>query len=155
MPTQTYMVVHVRHDHSFRIPRPDRTISLGTPNACNSCHQDKSPEWTAAAIQRWYGHVRKGFQNFADALHAARTESPSTPNLLHQTVTDPLTPGIATATAYAEMALYLTPTLLADLRRGLADSDPLIRLGALHGLEAIPPEQRWALAGALLTDPVL
>ena len=39
MPSKTYMVVHDRHDHSFRIPRPDRTVSLGTPNACNTCHK--------------------------------------------------------------------------------------------------------------------
>ena len=26
MPTRTYMVVHVRHDHSLRMPRPDRSV---------------------------------------------------------------------------------------------------------------------------------
>ena len=154
MPTKTYMVVHTRHDHSFRIPRPDRSISLGTPNACNGCHRDKSPEWAAAAIERWYGSERKGFQNFAEALHAARTESPTAADLLHRTITRPQTPGIAVATAYAEIPRYLNPALVADLRRGVADPDPLIRLGALRGLEGVPPEQRWALAGALLTDPV-
>ena len=155
MPTRTYMVVHSRHDHSFRIPRPDRTVSMGTPNACNDCHRDKSPDWAAAAVERWYGPVRKGFQNFADALHAARSESLSAPDLLHSAVTDPQTPGIAVATAYAEMAPYLTPALAADLRRGLADTDPVIRIGALRGLGGVPPEQRWALAAALLTDPIL
>ena len=30
-----------RHDHSFRIPRPDLSAKLGTPNACNACHADK------------------------------------------------------------------------------------------------------------------
>jgi predicted CXXCH cytochrome family protein len=155
MPTKTYMVVDTRHDHSFRIPRPDRTVSLGTPNACNGCHRDKSPEWAAAAIERWYGPERKGFQKFADALYAARVEPLEAPALLHQTIADPQTPGIAVATAYAETVRYLNPALLTDLRRGLADTDPLIRLGALRGLEGVAPEQRWALAGALLTDRVL
>ena len=98
---------------------------------------------------------RKGLQNFAEALHAARTEAPDAAELLHQAVTDPQMPGIAVATAYAEMPRFLTPTLVADLRRGLADTDPLIRLGALRGLEGIAPEQRWPLAGALLADPLL
>jgi tetratricopeptide (TPR) repeat protein len=155
MPTKTYMGVHLRHDHSFRISRPDRTVSLGVPNTCNDCHRNKSPEWAAAAIERWYGPVRKGFQNFADALHAARTDSLAAPDLLHRAVTDPQTPSIAAATAYADMAPFLTPALLADLRRGLADTDPLIRLGALRGLEGVPPELRWSLAGALLIDPAL
>jgi Flp pilus assembly protein TadD len=155
MPTKTYMVVHVRHDHSFRIPRPDRTVSLGIPNVCNGCHQDKSPEWAAAAIGHRFGAVRKGFQNFVDALHAARSESLAAPDLLHRTLTEPQTPGIAVATAYAESAHYLNPTLIADLRRGLSDGDPLIRLGALRGLEGVAPDQGWALAGRLLSDPVL
>jgi predicted CXXCH cytochrome family protein len=155
MPTKTYMVVDPRHDHSFRIPRPDRTVSLGSPNACNGCHQYKSPDWAASAIERWYGPERKGFQNFANALHAARTESLDAPALLHHTVSDPQAPGIAVATAYAETAHYLNPTLLSDLRRGLGNTDPLIRLGALHGLEGVPPDQRWAVTSGLLTDPVL
>jgi predicted CXXCH cytochrome family protein len=154
MPTKTYMVVHVRHDHSFRIPRPDRSVSLGAPNACNGCHRDKSPEWAAAAIEHWYGPDRKGWQNFGEALHAARAQELDAPVLLHRAINDPNTPGIALATAYAEMAPYLNPALAADLRRGLADTDPLIRLGALRGLEGVPPEQRWALANGLLADPV-
>ena len=40
------------------------------------------------------------------------------------------------------------------MRRGLTDADPLIRLGALRGLEGVAPDQRWPLADALLTDPV-
>ena len=43
MPPRTYMVVDPRHDHSMRIPRPDLSVTLGTPNACNNCHRDKPP----------------------------------------------------------------------------------------------------------------
>lgn len=45
MPTVTYMVVDPRHDHAMRIPRPDLSVKLGTPNACNDCHKDKKPSW--------------------------------------------------------------------------------------------------------------
>ncbi len=38
MPTTTYMSVHARHDHSLRIPRPDLSLSIDTPNACTGCH---------------------------------------------------------------------------------------------------------------------
>ena len=71
MPSRTYMVVDRRHDHSFRIPRPDVSAKVGTPNACNDCHADKSPEWAAAAIERWFGSDREGFQKYAAAFHAA------------------------------------------------------------------------------------
>ena len=39
MPPRNYMVIDPRHDHSMRIPRPDLSVALGTPNACNNCHR--------------------------------------------------------------------------------------------------------------------
>ena len=47
MPTKTYMVVDARRDHSIRVPRPDLSVSLGTPNACTQCHADRSPMGSA------------------------------------------------------------------------------------------------------------
>jgi hypothetical protein len=44
------MVVDARHDHSFRVPRPDQTVTMGTPNACNQCHPDKTPQWAVSVI---------------------------------------------------------------------------------------------------------
>ena len=42
MPHTTYMAVDARRDHSLRVPRPDLSVRLGTPNACSSCHiEDK------------------------------------------------------------------------------------------------------------------
>ncbi len=38
MPTTTYMAVDARRDHSLRIPRPDLSTKLNTPNACTGCH---------------------------------------------------------------------------------------------------------------------
>ena len=45
MPTHTYMVVDQRHDHRLAVPRPDISARLGTPNACNDCHTDKTAAW--------------------------------------------------------------------------------------------------------------
>ncbi|MBL7650262.1 MAG: hypothetical protein JNK74_29240, partial [Candidatus Hydrogenedentes bacterium] len=72
MPEKNYMVVHARPDHSFRIPRPDLSQELGTPNACNQCHADKKPAWAAEAIARWYGPERRQEPGFAATLAAAR-----------------------------------------------------------------------------------
>ncbi|WP_197442556.1 tetratricopeptide repeat protein [Lignipirellula cremea] len=38
MPEATYMAVDDRRDHSLRVPRPDVSVELGTPNACSRCH---------------------------------------------------------------------------------------------------------------------
>jgi tetratricopeptide (TPR) repeat protein len=43
MPSKTYMEIDVRRDHSFRVPRPDQSASLGTPNACTGCHINANP----------------------------------------------------------------------------------------------------------------
>ena len=154
MPARTYMGVHVRHDHSFRVPRPDLSAALGTPNTCNDCHKEKSARWAADAIERWYGPVRKGYQNFAQAFHDARRELPEAGDLLDRVTTEPQTTGIARGTAFAEMAPYLTPDRVAELRGGLIDADPLTRIGALRGLEGVAPERRWLLAAQLIDDPV-
>src|SRR5215472_2312500 len=69
MPGRTYMVVDRRHDHSFRVPRPDLSARIGTPNVCNDCHADKSAQWAASAIETWHGANRKGWQKYAEAFH--------------------------------------------------------------------------------------
>jgi Flp pilus assembly protein TadD len=48
------------------------------------------------------------------------------------------------------MAPYLTPERADELRRGLSDVDPLVRLGAL---EELSPDRRWSVAERLLDDP--
>src|SRR4051794_7236214 len=89
------MVVDKRHDHSFRIPRPDLSVTLGTPNACNDCHRDQPATWAAAAIETWHGPVRKGFQSYDEAFHAARTDHADAAALLAVVAADQTTPGIA------------------------------------------------------------
>lgn len=38
----------------MRIPRPDLSDELGTPNACTQCHTDKPASWAAAYTKKWY-----------------------------------------------------------------------------------------------------
>ena len=52
----TFMGVDFRRDHSLRIPRPDLTRTIATPNACTSCHDDQKPEWAEKHIKDWYKH---------------------------------------------------------------------------------------------------
>ncbi len=42
----------VRSDHSFRPPMPEATLKFGSPNACNSCHTDKSAEWANQIVKK-------------------------------------------------------------------------------------------------------
>jgi predicted CXXCH cytochrome family protein len=150
MPERRYMVVDRRHDHGFRIPRPDLSVQTGTPNACNDCHRDKSPAWAAQQVETWFGAQRRGFQTHAAAFHAAWSEAADAQTLLAAIAGSGDAPGIVRASALAEL-----PTPDVNLiRHGLPDPDPLVRLGALDGLEAIPADQLWPLASAQLSDPV-
>ena len=153
MPTVTYMVVDPRHDHSLRIPRPDLSARLGTPNACNNCHTDKSADWAASAIERWYGPNREGFQNYAEAFHAARSDKLDAGKLLAIVAGDKNAPAIARATALTELAPWVSPSNISLARTGLSDPDPMVRIGALDMLENVPAAQIWPLAAPLLSDP--
>jgi predicted CXXCH cytochrome family protein len=154
MPTRNYMVVDARHDHSFRVPRPDISMKLGTPNACNDCHADKPPEWSAAAIERWHGPDRKGFQNYAAAFHSAWNDQADAAKLLAAVATDGNAPAIARASALTELGTRTTPATLNLARTAIRDPDPMVRIGTLDMLENAPPEQKWAIASPSLADPI-
>ena len=152
MPTHTYMVVDRRHDHSLRIPRPDLSVKLGTPNACNDCHTDKSAEWAAAAVEDWFGPNREGFQNYAEAFHAAWTDQPAAATLLAAVAADRNAPAFARASALTDLAPSLSPANGNLAREGLLDPDPMVRIGALDMLENVPANQIWALVAPRLSD---
>jgi predicted CXXCH cytochrome family protein len=154
MPARSYMVVDTRHDHSFRIPRPDVSEKLGTPNACNDCHTDKDPQWAAEAVEDWFGPNRKGFQSYAGAFQASREDRADAAALLAVLAGDVNAPGIARATALSELAPRLTPANIGLARNALTDPDPMVRIGALDMLENVPAGQVWAWVSPLLTDPV-
>jgi tetratricopeptide (TPR) repeat protein len=154
MPSRTYMVIDPRHDHSFRVPRPDLSQKLNTTNACNDCHTDKKDDWAAAAIERWHGPNRKGFQSYGEGFHAAWNGGGDAAKLLGVIAQDRNTPAIARASALAELAPYLSPGNIDLARAGLADPDPMVRIGALEMLDGAPPNQLWPLVAPLLSDPV-
>jgi predicted CXXCH cytochrome family protein len=152
MPVSTYMVVDKRHDHSLRIPRPDLSVKLGTPNACNTCHADKSAQWASDAVERWHGPVRKGFQNYAEAFQASWTDRTDAAMLLAVVAASPTAPAIARASALRELHSRVSPANIEVARRGLADPDPMLRIAALDMLDGLPGDRIWPLVAPLLSD---
>ena len=154
MPQTTYMVIDPRRDHSLRVPRPDQSVSLGVPNACTGCHADKDAAWAAGVLEARLGHQPQGFQRFAGTLAAAARGDAGAGAMLAALVGDPSQPAIARASAAQAIGDALSPQTLEALRAPLAAADPVLRLAALSALEALPAEQRLALAAPLLEDPV-
>jgi predicted CXXCH cytochrome family protein len=154
MPTRTYMVVDPRHDHSMRVPRPDLSVKLGTPNACSYCHKDKSSQWAADAVARWFGPKRKGFQTYAEAFHAARAGQAGADELLAHVASDRTAPNVARASALIELAPCATPARVAVALDGLSDQDPMMRIAGMDMLANAPAAQMWQLVAPLLSDSV-
>jgi Flp pilus assembly protein TadD len=153
MPPTTYMVIDRRHDHSLRLPRPDLSAAFGIPNACNTCHTERSVTWAAAQVRQWYGNDPMGYQRYAEALQAGRTGQPGAAGLLAALAADATQPAIARATALSQLRAYPGPAAIELVRSGLQDPDPLVRRAALQSMEGIPAQDRLPLAGPALADP--
>ena len=153
-PTTTYMVIDPRHDHSFRIPRPDLSVTLGVPNACTKCHGDQSAQWAADQVKTWYGKLPTGYQHFAAALHAGQTEAAGARDLLLALLRNPEQPSIARASGVALLGERLDPPAFEAIRPLLSDPDPLLRSTAARALDGLPPDWKTRSLLPLLDDPV-
>jgi Flp pilus assembly protein TadD len=154
MPTRDYMVVHARHDHSFRVPRPDLSVSIGTPNACMQCHKEKSNQWAADAALKWWGGKVRAEPHYGEVIHAAQEELAGAGAAIQRLVEDPVKPGIRRATAASLLGRSRGTGSREALSRAFADPDPLVRDGALSAAEAVEPGERLSLVSPLLHDPV-
>lgn len=154
MPATTYMVVDPRHDHGFRIPRPDRTPALGVPNACNQCHDKESPQWAAERVREWYPQPLPGFQRFAEALHAGASEAAGARDRLLAVAGDRGQPAIARASAVERLAAYPGPAVAEAAAGALNDDDPLLRRAAVEALAASGPDAMLRYLPRMLDDPV-
>lgn len=154
MPARTYMGVNPRRDHSLRVPRPDQTTTLGTPNSCNGCHQNRDAKWAAAQLQQWYGHQPQGFQHYAEAFYSAERGAAEAGPLLVSVAVDPSQPPIARASALEALAGYPAAATFAAARAGITDNDSLIRRASIGTLAMLPPAHRLPLVAPLLQDPI-
>ncbi|WP_226876861.1 tetratricopeptide repeat protein [Microbulbifer hainanensis] len=155
MPTKTYMQVDARRDHSFRIPRPDLSDRLQTPNACTGCHSDKSNAWAAAELERKFGKPNR--RHYGEALYAGRHGLPGAEGALMALIVDEKQPEIARATAVSLLPHYLSRNS-AQLLQAIAQGDnALLQLGLADSLQAVPQQVRPALAIPLLyeDEPVI
>jgi tetratricopeptide (TPR) repeat protein len=154
MPTRTYMVVDARRDHSIRIPRPDLTLRLGTPNACNQCHADKSAQWASDSLQKWYGHTPEGFQHYAETFRAAVENAPGAERALGELAANTEQPAIARATAVSLLAGYSPSPTEPEVRGAANDQSALMRRAAAAALSNSDPQGSASTLGSLLGDPV-
>jgi len=154
MPTATYMGVDPRHDHSLRVPRPDLSVKLGTPNACNGCHTNRDARWAATQVNKWNGREPQGYQRFAEAFAASENGALDAQSQLRAIAADASHPAIARATALVQLNASLSQAVLDTLAAALRENNPLLRLAALQSLGGAPPDARVRWVAPLLADPL-
>lgn len=153
MPPKTYMRIQSRPDHSLRVPRPDLSVKLGTPNACNACHAERSAAWAAEQVARWYGPGRRQEPHYGEVFAAARAGQRNAPSALARVAGDGAQPAVVRATALA--LLRADPATGLDARLAATrDPDPEVRAAAADSLESAEPQRRSYALAPLLGDPV-
>ncbi len=154
MHERTYMQIDPRRDHSIRIPRPDLSSELETPNSCNQCHNDKSIEWASDYLREWYGDdlLKKG--HFGESFYAGRRNHPQAWDELIKLANDEENAPMIRATAIFLLSDYQGQKTTELLTRTVSDPDPLLRHASLNAVQYSPPETILNLCLPRLQDSI-
>ena len=115
-----------RRDHTFQPPVPENTAQFGIPNACTTCHDDRTPEWAAKQMTAWWGDGERRAQavSLADTMYRAGSGDATTLPGLAKLAVDRSQGFLVRASAadyigrlVAESALWRTQSRRARRRR--------------------------------------
>jgi predicted CXXCH cytochrome family protein len=147
MPRMVYGIVEIHRSHRIESPDVARDVEAGRPNACTSCHLDRTAEWAADAMREHWGerfrrpasrpdgaaldlpeaiaslHAGDAVQRAVYARHFGRAEAAPEPG--------------AKAFAFAHLVV------------ALGDGYPSIRTLARRSLKALDAELGLGLAGEI------
>ncbi len=159
-----------RRDHTFQAPVPEITTRFGAPNACTTCHEDKSPEWAASIMDTWYGNGdrRRATAAMADTMYRAGAGDPTVLPELARLAVDRSRGAPIRASAAAFMGQLLarvaqdvspaSPALRVSVVNALfgaaADPEPIVRIAAIRALGLVDEPRVPAVLAAHLTDQV-
>ena len=151
MSENRYMGVDDRRDHSFKIPRPDISNIFCTPNACVSCHKDKSDEWAEKTLTVWHGKPDAISPTRHNYYRLHRGERISLVQHL-AIIADVQIDVITRATAISLLSYSTNRIDDVDLVPYLTHSEQLLRLAAAGAAVLLPIDQRVKFVAPLLND---
>ena len=162
-----------RRDHTFQPPVPELTARYGAPNACTTCHEDKSPEWAAKTMDAWYGNRdrRDAIVRMADTMYRAGSDDVAALPDVARLASDRSNGATIRASA-AEFAGQLigqrasgapgasatpvaqgfSPAVVNSLIGAANDPEPLVRAMAVRSLGLLVDDRTTAVLAAHLTD---
>ena len=150
MPGRYFMGVDYRRDHSMRIPRPDLSEKLGTPNACNQCHTDQTSEWAASYTEKWY--PESNLFHFGESIFLAQQNDTIAIDLLVNLINSELTSPLIKATATSYLVNFLNDETMALSRELLKDKEALVRREAIRSFVPNDAEDLIQSLAPLLFD---
>ena len=152
MPSQVYMAVDARRDHSMRIPRPDISLSIGSPNACTQCHEDKSNAWAYDALQTWGVNSRFQDLNLAKARYSADRGDLRALPTLESLVADDSQSNLMRASIIEQLGNLGSRQLPSAAAMLLRSNSPVLRASAVRALRSVEPVQRYLMLRAFIKD---
>ena len=133
---KNYMVVHDRRDHSMRVPRPDLSVSIGTPNACTQCHADRPAEWAAEVAQNGIRMAARTTSRLRHSAPRRPTGAVDAERQLDQLILDKSQPAIVRATGLQLLSTLYVRSLRTCHQGGDRRSGSMVRMVAP---QALPP----------------
>src|SRR5688500_10703630 len=138
MPFTTYGLLKGIRSH--QITSPDATVArdTGRPIACAGCHLDKSAEWVAKGLEKWYGHKMPNLTDEEKELPASVVMALKGDAGQRALAADAM--GWKDAQAASGGATWLSP-YLAQL---MDDPYPAVRYIAHRSLRTLPEYKNFA-----------
>jgi predicted CXXCH cytochrome family protein len=153
-----------RRDHTFSPPVPEMTAAYGAPNPCTTCHDDRTPEWAAAVMDRWYGNRdrRRAVVATAEVMYRAGSgDAGAIPQLAEVAVDSRVGPVLRASAAdfvahLAEKQTSLDGStraiVLTRLARASTDPEAIVRAAATDALGALKDRRAVPALTARLSD---
>ena len=151
MPGRYFMGVDYRRDHSMRIPRPDLSDNLGTPDACTQCHTDQTSDWATSYTSKWY--PESNLSHFGETFFLAEQRDTAAIVPLLDLIKNELTSPLVKATATSYLTYYQNREVLSKSRELLTDDEALVRREAIRSFVPNDLNDMVQSLSPLLFDP--
>ena len=151
---RTYMGIDGRRDHSFRVPRPDLSALVGTPNACTDCHADRDADWAAAEVDRRYPNSPHRETLVTVTFAAAADDAAAVAPALFAIAGRGDLAAIVRATALDYLRPVADRAIADRAAPWLDDPEPLVREAAASLQVGVPAVERPIRLSSALEDPI-
>ena len=141
MPTTEFARMH-RTDHSMLPPAPGATIAFKSPNACNLCHKEKTPQWADETVRKWRTRdYQAAVLHRAGLIDAARKRDWSKLPEMLDYVTSKDRDEIFATSVIRIVPVSADPRVVRVLLEAIKDRSPLVRAAAVQALQNVPTKE--------------